>query len=390
MALSVADILRWDPESARDLGRAASSRAAAATDVADGLRRLPALASWEGHGADAASAANSRLQIDLRAHGQDATSVSRAAHRAADGMEQVQRDLRQLRFDAEDRGMLVEPASSRIVSGPGFRGTPAQLAANLAELEPRLVAIQAEAEQVEAQFASAITASGSDTPKAGVQAVDFKQAPVPDPGTPDDPVGGAHGPTRTGAATLDPIKNLPEGSKPSIREVRTPEDLQKYWDWSTQNASPYQSDPPYRKGLGIERQLDDGTVLRMGPSSPHGQTMDITTADGQTIKLHINPKTGGDITIPETPVESVPRPAEPTIPPPRPIEGSAGIAGAEGSGSAPAGVIPGEVAKAPFGEGLGGAPGTEIGPQLVPAPHSERGLPTLGEAHPGDEEEFLP
>jgi hypothetical protein len=223
-----------------------------------------------------------------------------------------------------------------------------------------------------------------------VQAVDFKQAPVPDPGTPDDPVGHTRAPTRSGAETLDPINKLPEGSKPSIREVRTPEELQKYWDWSTQNATQYQSDPPYRRGLGIERQLNDGTVLRMGPSSPHGQTIDITTADGQTIKLHINPKTGGDITIPETPVEASPRPIEPNIRAPQTTEGSASIAGAEGHGSAPAEVVPGEGAKGGFGEGIGGAPMTPLGPQPVPAPHSERGLPTLGEAHPGDQEEFLP
>jgi hypothetical protein len=268
MALSVADILRWDPEAARDVFKAANSRALAATDVVGGLRRLPAFATWEGAGASAAGDANIRLQGDLASHSEEVADVGRAATQAANGMEKVQRDLRAIRYDAEDRGMLVNPASSRVVPGPGFRGTPAQLAANLADLEPRLAAIQAEAEQVESQFASAVTASGSDAPKTGVQAVDFKQAPVPDPGTPDDPVGGAHAPTRTGEATLDPIKNLPDGTKPSIREVRTPEDLQKYWEWSTQNASPYQSDPAYRKGLGIERQLDDGTVLRMGPSTP--------------------------------------------------------------------------------------------------------------------------
>lgn len=188
MAFSVADILRWDPEAARDVARAANGRAIAASDVATGLQRLPAFATWEGNGADSAYAANTRLRFDLEAHGEDATSVGRAAGTAADGMEKVQSDLRRLQWEAQDVGMEVDPASSRIVPGPGFRGTPAQLAANLAELEPRLAAIQAEAQLVEMEFASAITTSGSGRSQPTVQAVDshtIKEDPPPPPPQPN-------------------------------------------------------------------------------------------------------------------------------------------------------------------------------------------------------------
>jgi hypothetical protein len=207
MAASVADILRWDPEAARDVARAANGRATAASDVASGLHRLPAFATWEGNGADSAYAANTRLQFDLEAHREEATSVGRAAGTAADGMEKVQSDLRRLQWEAQDVGMEVDPASSQIVPRPGFRGTPAQLAANLAELEPRLAAIQAEAQLVEMEFASAITTSGTGRSRPTVQAVDnhtIKEdpplpPPKPNPSFPGRDVNGRFLPGNTGS-----------------------------------------------------------------------------------------------------------------------------------------------------------------------------------------------
>ena len=194
MALSVADILRWDPEAARDVSRAATSRAQASTEVAEGLKRLPALTTWQGNAAASAIEANNQLRSDLLAESEDATGVGRAADVAADGMESVQSDLRTLRLDAADRGMTIEPVTSQIVPGPGFRGTTIEALAHIAELQPRLDAIQAHAEQVEARFASSVATPGATSPRNGVQAVDnhdYKQDPPPPPDPdPQSPVEG--------------------------------------------------------------------------------------------------------------------------------------------------------------------------------------------------------
>ena len=107
MAASVADILIRDPEEAREVSRAANGRAMAATDVASELQRVPAFATWEGKGVDAALATNQRFRIDLASHGDDASAVGRAANIVADGMEKVQRDLRQTHWDAGDLGSIA-------------------------------------------------------------------------------------------------------------------------------------------------------------------------------------------------------------------------------------------------------------------------------------------
>jgi hypothetical protein len=108
--------------------------------------------------------------------------------------------------------------------------------------------------------------------------------------------------------------------------VRSAEDLQRYWDWSTQNSSDYQSATPYRKGLGVEKVLNDGTVIRTGPSEGWGTTIDITTSDGQTIKLHVNAQTGGEIKFREAAIE--PKVVEPKVPEPTFRPGGSGLAGA--------------------------------------------------------------
>jgi hypothetical protein len=177
---SVAEILRWDAGAVGDVARAATARATAAADVAAGLQRLPAFATWEGDGADAAHVSVTKLRLSLHAHADEVTGVATAANTAAGGVEKVQSDLRRLMFDAEDLGMEVDPASSRIVPGPYFRGTPAQLAANLAELEPRLDAIQAEAALVDEQFATAIRSAGPTPQHRAAQAVDFRTVPFPE------------------------------------------------------------------------------------------------------------------------------------------------------------------------------------------------------------------
>ena len=54
MTLTVADIGRWDAGDVREVFHAATSRAQAAFDAADGLAELPAFETWGGEAADAA------------------------------------------------------------------------------------------------------------------------------------------------------------------------------------------------------------------------------------------------------------------------------------------------------------------------------------------------
>jgi hypothetical protein len=359
MPLSVADILRWDPEAARDVARAANGRAATASEVATGLQRLPASGTWDGDAADAAQSANTRLQTDLQDHYDEATSVGRAASNAADDMETVQRDLRQLQGDAEDLGMQVAPATGQIVPSPGFRGTPAQLAANVAELEPRLVAIQAEAARVEAEFASGVSAAGNAPAKPSIQAVDFKQGPpIPNPGAPDDPVKSGGGPTGTDIAGV--TENLPHGTQPNIKLVQTQQQLEQLYKWASQNGTAVPD--PYGPNPGTAYVLPDGT--RVGMRAAAGSTglpaLDVNYPGKGWEKIHINPTEGAAPQIPGARLG--PLPEAPPVRAPVPAEAPP-IEGPPKGGGVP----------------MVGGPGTPVGPTLVPPPHSIHHLPVLGE-----------
>jgi hypothetical protein len=204
--------------------------------------------------------------------------------------------------------------------------------------------------------------------KPSAQLVDnrtFKQAPAPDPSP-----GGGSSPTPTPNAQniQDAIKDLPRGTGKNIRLVHDPQQLKQLEDWINAHSTPYESGNPYRGGLGGQRQLPDGTVVRFGPSQKYGNTVDmsvpddqVTLPDGQTIKLHIDTAKGGEINFPsgalpeEAPAEPAPAPRA-SVPEPIPEGGGAPLGGAPRGGMTEGGE--GGLGEGGLGEGgLGGAGG---------------------------------
>ena len=53
MTLTLADVAKWNPEAIRDVAKALTKKGASAQEVADGLGKLPIIASWEGKTGDA-------------------------------------------------------------------------------------------------------------------------------------------------------------------------------------------------------------------------------------------------------------------------------------------------------------------------------------------------
>lgn len=130
-------------------------------------------------------------------------------------------------------------------------GTPALQAARQVQAEMLASEIRTRAEKlvdVDAEVRRSVTSifeslSGVSFEEAPleepvIQAVDYApmpESPIPDPGLPGDPVGRGAGPT--GADIWSIIDNLPQGDKPWIREVRSPQDLQRLWDWMKQDGA---------------------------------------------------------------------------------------------------------------------------------------------------------
>jgi hypothetical protein len=174
--LTVADIERWNAGDVREVFHAASSRAQASHDAADGLASLPAFQSWGGHAAEAAKAAIGQTRKDLDAHGNEASAVADAARSAADNIERIKSELASLKADAESLDMEIDPISDTVLPGPKVRN-PIEAELKQTQLQPRLDKIVAEANLVDMALSNAINMAAGKTPiPAG--------APAPSPGSP--------------------------------------------------------------------------------------------------------------------------------------------------------------------------------------------------------------
>jgi hypothetical protein len=155
MTLTLADIERWDAGDVREVFHAATSRAQAVQDAANGAE-LPAFTTWGGEAAEAAKEAIGRTRADLDAHGREALAVAAAARSAADEIERIRSELATLKADAAALGMEIDPVSGRVVAGPGFSGDPMELLLKQQQLQPRVDALIAEANLVDVALANAI------------------------------------------------------------------------------------------------------------------------------------------------------------------------------------------------------------------------------------------
>jgi hypothetical protein len=164
VTLTVADIERWDAGDVRAVFHAATSRAQAAADAANGLATLPAFTTWGGVAAEAARDAIGKTRRDLDAHGQEALAVANAARKAADEIERIKLELATLKADAASLGMEIDSVSGRVLAGPKVRGNPMEVLLKEAQLQPRLDKIVAEANLVDGALANAINMADGKTP----------------------------------------------------------------------------------------------------------------------------------------------------------------------------------------------------------------------------------
>jgi alpha/beta hydrolase family protein len=162
MKLSVADIDRWSAGAVREVFRAASARAQVTLEVSRQLGSLAVFDTWNGATAKAAKHQTALIRQDLDVHGDEALAVARAADKAADGIEYVQSQLRQLRADTSELQMAIDPLTNTVLPGTGFRGGPMEVLLKTAQLQPRLDAIVAEANTVDGELATAINMADGD------------------------------------------------------------------------------------------------------------------------------------------------------------------------------------------------------------------------------------
>jgi Alpha/beta hydrolase len=162
MALTLADVQRWDSSAVHEVSEALAKRGASADDVRAGLTKLPLIATWQGSGGDAAKASLDKLSAYLAAHGEEMAKVSSATRDAADEVDRVKAALQRINSDAVQEGFHVDPTTGEVTPlNEDMVGDPIY-ALEQADLETRIKQLLADANGVDAELARAIATAGDD------------------------------------------------------------------------------------------------------------------------------------------------------------------------------------------------------------------------------------
>src|SRR5882757_6323065 len=162
MALTLADVDRWDAGAVRDVSAALAKRGASATDVKTGLTKLPLIATWQGSGGDAARASLDKLSAYLAAHGEEMNKVSSATSESADDIEGVKNSLRRIEEDAKHEGFSIDMDTGEVTPlNTQMTGDPIY-AMQQADLTTRITQLLEAANTADADLAKALTSAGAD------------------------------------------------------------------------------------------------------------------------------------------------------------------------------------------------------------------------------------
>lgn len=385
MLPTLSQIYAWDTEHLIEVATYWTKTADQWEDVFLRIRNQSHTVVWEGAGGDGL---RQRTDADLQIVNSKADNLRQATRIARAGAGTIgaaQRrviyavqDAHSAGFNVEEDLSVTDTRSGR--TAPEHASRQAQAQAFASDIRRHAIELVG----VEHQVAANITAATSgisftafpETPydrRSQTQAVNhhtFKQDP---PG-----LGPTNGPSADDIRRV--LDKLPQGNKPEVREVRSPEDLRNLWKWAQQNGVEIPNgygDP----GKGIRYRLPDGTIIGQrwsaGSTSRPVLDFDIPGKGGGYTKIHINPRGGiPDIPAPARPplpeAPAVRAPVEPPRVSPPPVEAVPGRAGPS----------------LPF---VGGSP---VPPESIPhpvhPPHSHHGPPVLGKDELPDLDEFTP
>jgi hypothetical protein len=283
---SLSQLLDWPTEHLTDAAAHWEVVAERNYGLANQVWRDASSVDWEGNAADALRTAT---HSDMIATGEAADQLQAAAKVARSGASDLFAARSRLQYALEDAhaaGFEVDEEGSVFDRSTG--GSAAQRAARQAEAETLAANIRQRAGQlvaVDQHVAGEVTAAVAgirDTfpppqtptpptptppPKPEIHAVDhhtFKQDPAPTDPNADSPWANRP-PPKTLDEVRDALRQLPRGRNAPHRELATPEEIQKFYEWLTRNS--VGNLPPF---AFPRRQLADGTVVEMRPNSSSG------------------------------------------------------------------------------------------------------------------------
>jgi hypothetical protein len=381
---SLSEIVNWDTTHLVDAATHFTSAAQQWENHFTTIHELtlaPGGTPWEGRAADAAQLRTYADLITVRGVADNLYRAASVARDGADGLDFARNNaldaVRAAQAEGFDVGEDLSVATRAGVGSPALQGLRrGQAQVHAADIIARAADLRTLDQQVAGRLTAA-TAPLSELafhePDADgrIQAVDyhrFKEGPDQPPVPP--------GPNAADIRSV--LDQLPIGSQTWIREVRSPEDLQKLLKWSTQDGTEVPGRYP-DPSIGIWRDLPDGSKIgeRYAAKSTGDASLDINL-NGQKWKVHINPQTGGQPNIPAP--GAAPAVPEPPLsaPPPGPARVAAPVEPAPALNPAP------PSARVPI-EGWGGPSAEPFGPKLIHPPGSiNHPFPILGEDDPAE------
>src|SRR4051794_10212926 len=184
MSLTPADIDKWDPSAIRDVSTALHTRGASANEVKAGLTKLPLIATWQGSGGDAVRASLDELSAYLAAHGEEMAKVAAATGESADDIDRIKLSWQGIKSDAQHEGFSIDSGTGEVSPlNRGMIGDPIY-ALQQADLEVRIKAVLAAADEADPPLTRPITAAGvdaatADQPETRPEVLDALSKPLP-------------------------------------------------------------------------------------------------------------------------------------------------------------------------------------------------------------------
>jgi hypothetical protein len=278
----LSQLMAWPTEHLTEAAEHWDAVAGRSYAVASQVWRDALSADWQGGGAEALRTATHTDMLTTSAAGDQLQAAAKVARGGASDLYAARSRVRYAVEDAHAAGFDVGEDMSVADRSPG--GSVAQRAARQAQAQALAADIRQRAAQliaVDQQVAGKVAAAVagmrdtfpqspvpvSPTREPRVQSVDrrWKQdpAPPPDPGA-DQPWKNLPFP-RTLEDVRNALRQLPRGKNRPNRQLDTPEEIRRFWDWLSNGAV---RDLP---SVGFPRKLlEDGTEIKMRPDSDSG------------------------------------------------------------------------------------------------------------------------
>lgn len=181
MGITLADVQNWQPEQIDEVSQAAAQRARTSGEAAETLRNLSVFGTWKGEAGEAAQQAINQSATTLSLSQKEAFLVAMGAGKAAGDVRKVKNDLQSLLDYANAAPHVQIDLATNTVTPPDTTGWTeeqiAELRAKIEQVENRMVAVLAAAEEADADLARVLTAAtGGDPGLPGEQGTNDGQS----------------------------------------------------------------------------------------------------------------------------------------------------------------------------------------------------------------------